>query len=419
VGGILKRGTRERPRFYVYFTDVDGTRCQRAAKGARTEKEARTLLAAIELRIHQGQVGVPEAPKPDPDAERRRTVTIRELGDDFTARYSDRKKKDIVEYRKHQATELNRIYPKLGDRAAASITRRNVDAFLQALTDEEYAPSSVNNSLNTLSKVYGWARGEGLIDCANPCAGIERFDAGDGEDDESSGAIEPDKYLARDEGAQLLSYVEGMAVVGVASWQGLMLHPMAATGIYAGLRKGELYGLKWSHVDLQRGQITVSRSYAGKTKSKKTRHLPIAPRLAPILRAWRERCPKTDAGLVFPMLENAGEMGASWDMLGLEEAMKAAGVRVPQKTWHGLRHTFAATFMMSGGNILTLQKLLGHADVKTTMIYAHLAPDFMAAEVARLDFSLPSPAGVTDIAEARPVYDSATRDHGFEQAAGG
>jgi hypothetical protein len=45
--------------------------------------------------------------------------------------------------------------------------------------------------------------------------------------------------------------------------------------------------------------------------------------------------------------------------------------------------------MMSGGNILTLQKLLGHSSVDVTMKYAHLAPDFMRDEIGRLRFERP------------------------------
>lgn len=41
---------------------------------------------------------------------------------------------------------------------------------------------------------------------------------------------------------------------------------------------------------------------------------------------------------------------------------------------HVLRHTFASHFMMNGGNILVLQKILGHTDIKMTMRYAHFAP---------------------------------------------
>ncbi|WP_164722685.1 tyrosine-type recombinase/integrase, partial [Enterobacter roggenkampii] len=44
---------------------------------------------------------------------------------------------------------------------------------------------------------------------------------------------------------------------------------------------------------------------------------------------------------------------------------------------HVLRHTFAAHFMMSGGNILALQKIRGHHDIKMTMRYVHLAPDHL------------------------------------------
>jgi hypothetical protein len=44
---------------------------------------------------------------------------------------------------------------------------------------------------------------------------------------------------------------------------------------------------------------------------------------------------------------------------------------------HVLRHKFAAHFIMSGGNILALQKILGHHDIKMTMRYAHLAPDHL------------------------------------------
>uniref|UniRef100_UPI00141AA844 tyrosine-type recombinase/integrase n=1 Tax=Pseudomonas aeruginosa TaxID=287 RepID=UPI00141AA844 len=44
---------------------------------------------------------------------------------------------------------------------------------------------------------------------------------------------------------------------------------------------------------------------------------------------------------------------------------------------HVLRHTFASHFMMNGGNILTLQKILGHTSLAMTMRYAHLSPDHL------------------------------------------
>lgn len=64
-------------------------------------------------------------------------------------------------------------------------------------------------------------------------------------------------------------------------------------------------------------------------------------------------------------------------------AVKMSGLKLParQKT-HVLRHTFASHFIMNGGNILALQKILGHASLNMTMRYAHLAPDYLQEAVA-------------------------------------
>ena len=71
--------------------------------------------------------------------------------------------------------------------------------------------------------------------------------------------------------------------------------------------------------------------------------------------------------------------------------MPSKGAGCHRVRFHDLRHTYASHFMMAGGSILTLQKLLGHHDVKVTMKYAHLARDFMAAEAARVSFTPTNP----------------------------
>ncbi|WP_348637063.1 tyrosine-type recombinase/integrase [Methylomonas sp. UP202] len=51
---------------------------------------------------------------------------------------------------------------------------------------------------------------------------------------------------------------------------------------------------------------------------------------------------------------------------------------IPTRTGHPyMRHSFASHFVMNGGNVLSLQKILGHADISMTMRYAHLAPDHL------------------------------------------
>ena len=71
---------------------------------------------------------------------------------------------------------------------------------------------------------------------------------------------------------------------------------------------------------------------------------------------------------------------------GLEELLRAADCRPLARGFHALRHTFATHFVRSGGSLLALQRLLGHSDISTSMIYAHASPDFISTELAKLRF---------------------------------
>ncbi|MCY1507064.1 Tyrosine recombinase XerC [compost metagenome] len=63
-------------------------------------------------------------------------------------------------------------------------------------------------------------------------------------------------------------------------------------------------------------------------------------------------------------------------------ALVRSGVQLPKgQASHALRHTFASHFIQKGGNILTLQKILGHSSLAMTMRYAHLAPEHLAEAV--------------------------------------
>ncbi len=59
-------------------------------------------------------------------------------------------------------------------------------------------------------------------------------------------------------------------------------------------------------------------------------------------------------------------------------ALDRSGIELPKgQASHALRHTFASHFIQKGGNILTLQRILGHSSLAMTMRYAHLAPDHL------------------------------------------
>ena len=117
-------------------------------------------------------------------------------------------------------------------------------------------------------------------------------------------------------------------------------------------------GCRWSEAETLTGsQIVNNRITFLNTKGKKNRTVPIPPELAAILPRKR--------GRLFSDCRKA-----------FERAITRTKLKLPVgQCSHVLRHTFASHFMMNGGNILVLQRILGHADIKDTMRYAHFAPD--------------------------------------------
>ncbi len=67
-------------------------------------------------------------------------------------------------------------------------------------------------------------------------------------------------------------------------------------------------------------------------------------------------------------------------------ACERAGVR--ELRFYDIRHTFASHFMMKGGNLFELQKLLGHANIEETMIYAHLSPEHLEKASQIVNFGI-------------------------------
>jgi len=391
MGYLRNRGTKNEPKWYVRYRDSDGKWKERPSHQP-TKEAARRYVAEIEARVARGNIGIPE-----PTAEelarksvRVRDLTMRFLGEvEGVAGYSSPRLKDLGVYRSQARTTFKvRILPTLGDRAAVSVTVADVKRLRDAQLAGGLKPGSVAQTLAYLSRLYTWARDAGLVDCPNPVAGCER-----------TRSAEVLDFLDHAEVSRLLDHVESFPRVGVASWRSLGVAPMVATAVYCGLRKGELFGLRWTDVALDAARLDVNRSYDGLPKSGKPRHVPMHAELVRILRGWRERCPKTTEGLVFPVEAEPGRfrMGSKEDVCGLAEVLTLAECHIPTKPWHALRHTFASHFIMAGGNILTLQRLLGHADLKMTQRYAHLAPSFMVGEVSRMNFAPRPSADVADL----------------------
>lgn len=154
------------------------------------------------------------------------------------------------------------------------------------------------------------------------------------------------------------------------------------------MRLGEILGLCWDKVDFENNQIVVSRALgrSGLKQTSKTHEARFIPMNANV-RAIFEKRFKTKINDSFVFGKNDGShldynhvteryFTKSQVDCGLSKIIR----------FHDLRHTFASHFMMNGGNIYTLQKLLGHKYIQTTMIYAHLDKNFLQKEIGLIDF---------------------------------
>lgn len=124
-------------------------------------------------------------------------------------------------------------------------------------------------------------------------------------------------------------------------------------------------GARWSEAEeLKASQVRDGLIHFSGTKSGKNRSVPIGELLRNDL----------DAVVTEGMTRRLFKYAYS----AFREAVERAGLSLPRgQLTHVLRHTFASHFMMNGGNILVLQKLLGHSSLTMTMRYAHLAPDHL------------------------------------------
>lgn len=167
-----------------------------------------------------------------------------------------------------------------------------------------------------------------------------------------------------------------------------------AVSALAGLRPGEVRGLRWVNVDLDRRTIYVRESVDGPTKDKDAREAPIVPALHALLTEWRENTPNPHNGLVCPPLRGGSHRFLYEHTINrlIKDACKATGVP-PLTYYQAGRHSFASHWVLSGGSIEKLQTILGHSTVLVTQRYAHLRPDLFSREdLQRADIPLVVPA---------------------------
>ena len=290
--------------------------------------------------------------------------TVADAGEryvDHLEHVMERKRTTVQDYRGYVRRHLG---PFFGTRPLDRIDAARVTNYLNRKRADGLSSKTVQNHLNFLHGVFAFAMKRGWA-ATNPVAQVDR----------PKRARSPHRRL------RFLSPVELDALIRVVPDDrlGPVERALYLTAAMTGLRQGELLGLRWCDVDWPAGRIRVADNYTrGKFDTPKSdfgrRSVPMADRVAQELEHHFQRSVyRTDDDLVFCHPDT----GRVLDPSKLRKRFKAALTRaaVNRITFHELRHTFGTQMAAAGAPLRAIQEWMGHADAKTTEIYAHYAPD--------------------------------------------
>ena len=203
--------------------------------------------------------------------------------------------------------------------------------------------ATINRHIEMLSKFFNIMIDEGLIK-ENPCRSVKHLR-------EENFKI---RFLTKEEEKRLFDAIDA---------NNLYLKPIIICALQTGMRKSEIFNLKWSQIDFKQGYIEILKS-----KSGKARKIPISSRLDAVL---KEILALSSNEYVFVNPET------NKPFVDIKRAfatiLEKAGI--DNFRFHDLRHTVATRMVESGADLTVVQEILGHASIQTTMRYAHPVPE--------------------------------------------
>jgi len=236
-------------------------------------------------------------------------------------------------------------------RGDAIPTTQDIRAFVASLLGRSLARTTISIRLRSIRCFFNFLAREEAID-TNPMAGVEipRL---------------PGRY------PEVLTEAEIKAMLATArqrTWAGTRNRAMLLTFLDTGVRLGELIGLNLGDLDLQAARVRVRDG-----KGERERCVFAGRTLLRSLRTWLDT--RGTGQESWPLFVTHG--GARLDRRNvqriLERISASAGLDGKHIHPHLLRHTFATHYIKNGGDPFSLQRILGHSDIKTTMIYVNLA----------------------------------------------
>jgi integrase len=343
---------------------ADGRKVMRKVGPARTPGERDGLTKAqAEERFRKMR----EAERPAASAGLRR-VTMAEAGEELSRRLEMRGRKKS--HRLTVASDLkNHISPFFADKGLDQIEPRDVERYI-AVKLKTLAPKTIRNHLGTVHSAFelglrmGWCERNPVKLADRPVIKTTETRV---------------KFLDQAELEKLLALPYPDDAFGQIE------ATLYLTAAMTGLRQGELIGLRWRDVDFGARRLRVVSPYVrgefGDPKSEGSgRSVPLASRVVEALSELRERSAYAhDGELVFAHPESGKPLDRSKLIRRFKRATERAEVR--RITFHELRHTFGTRMAAAGVPLRTIQHWMGHADAKTTQVYAHYQPSDAEAEV--------------------------------------
>ena len=153
------------------------------------------------------------------------------------------------------------------------------------------------------------------------------------------------------------------------------LHPVVLLALLTGMRRGEILGLRWENVDLQRHRLILTQ-----TKNNERRQVPLVPRALAVIKTRLNGDARPRAFVFAPRYGGgrALELRYFWT-----QALRGAGI--DNFRFHDLRHTAASYLAMTGATTNEIAEILGHKTLAMVQRYAHLTTGHSAKVLARME----------------------------------
>jgi integrase len=307
--------------WYIDFSH-DGKRIR---KRVGSKRDAKNALAAVKVDILRG--------------EYRFTKDKKILFKNFAKEYLEYAKVNKRSWHRDEVILRNNFLPFFGEMLLSKITPRHVDEYKKLRLQNKKSPGTINRELTCLKHMFTIAEKFRRFEGKNP--------------------VKQMKFLQyRQYGMKALNRDEIKRLIDASSGY---LREMIILALNTGMRKNEIFSLKWKDVDFAADYI-----YVKETKSNVMRKI----QMNSVVRSMLKRT-KRESDFVFTNPKTGKQFTGT--LQSFYTAREKAGV--PDVRFHDLRHTSATLMIMGGVDLVTVSQILGHSDIKMTMRYAHPTPE--------------------------------------------